>query len=763
MQVSINKNLGLAALLSLGIATSQAQAAICSYTISNEWNSGFSGTITIINNTATVINGWNVGWQYTANRLTSSWNATVSGSNPYSATGLSWNSIIQPGQSVSFGVQGNKNNSLAAEKPTITGAVCSTSPASSRPASAATSSTPTSVAASSVGTGSLSCVIGNADVWGNGAVLNNIVVTNNGAAVGSWSVTLPFAQAISVTGSWNATIVQSGNTVTASGRNLNAGQSVNFGLQLSHASGSNFVVPKCNGTGIGTGSSIAASSRPTSIAASSRPASVAASSRPASIAASSRPASVAASSRPTSAASSSLGTAGTFRVNAAGNITKNGTVLPVQCGNWFGLEGQHEPKDAENNPDGAPMELYVGNMWWANTGRTVQQTMTEIKAQGINVVRLPIAPQTLDPNDPQGRGDIRTGGVLKNHESVRQSNARQAMEDFIKLAATNNIQVLIDIHSCSNYVGWRKGRLDARPPYTDATRENYDFTREGYSCAPVDDPSVIVHAYNEAKWLANLREIAGLSKSLGVNNIIGIDIFNEPWDYTWSEWKTLSEHAYEAISAVNPDILVFVEGVSGTAGGVKQPHGDETINPNWGENMFGAAADPLNIPKDRVVLSPHTYGPSVFVQRQFMDPLQAGCAELEGEAAGDANCNIIINAAKLKAGWDEHFGFLRDQGYAMVVGEFGGNMDWPAKGTVVDQQRWSHITTNVDQQWQNTFVDYMKEKNIQACYWSINPESGDTAGWYGHSYVPQSNEGGWGTWLGFDARKTTLLKRLWSN
>jgi aryl-phospho-beta-D-glucosidase BglC (GH1 family) len=151
-------------------------------------------------------------------------------------------------------------------------------------------------------------------------------------------------------------------------------------------------------------------------------------------------------------------------VDATGNITKNGTVFPVRCGNWFGLEGQHEPKDAENNADGAPMELYAGNMWWANTGRTIQQTMTEIKAQGINMIRLPIAPQTLDATNPQGIGDIRAGGVLKNHPSVRQTNARQAMEDFIKLADQNNIEVLVDIHSCSNYVGWRAGRLDARPP-----------------------------------------------------------------------------------------------------------------------------------------------------------------------------------------------------------------------------------------------------------------------------------------------------------
>jgi len=458
-------------------------------------------------------------------------------------------------------------------------------------------------------------------------------------------------------------------------------------------------------------------------------------------------------------------------VDTTGNITKNGEVFPVRCGNWFGLEGQHEPKDAENNADGAPMELYAGNMWWANTGRTIQQTMTEIKAQGINVIRLPIAPQTLDATNPQGIGDIRTGGVLKNHPSVRQTNARQALEDFIKLADQNNIEVLIDIHSCSNYVGWRKGRLDARPPYVDATRENYEFTREGYSCAPVSTPGVIVHEYNETKWLANLKEIAGLSSKLGVDNIIGIDIFNEPWDYTWADWKRLSENAYTAISQVDPNMLIFIEGISasannqdGTPATITQvPHGSEEINPNWGENLFEAGTSPLNIPKNRLVYSPHTYGPSVFVQKHFMDPAQTACAGLEGDAAADADCRIVIDAAKLRTGWDEHFGYLRAQGFAMVVGEFGGNMDWPQKGSISDRSKWNHITTNVDQQWQQAFVSYMKEKNIQACYWSINPESGDTHGWYGHSYDPVSNESGWGTWLSFDARKTNLLKDLWGN
>ncbi len=460
-----------------------------------------------------------------------------------------------------------------------------------------------------------------------------------------------------------------------------------------------------------------------------------------------------------------------FRVNGEGRITKDGQLFPVHCGAWFGLEGRHEPSNDPTNPSGAPMEQYIGNTFWANggagTGRTIQQTMSEIVAAGINVVRLPVSPQTLDPDDPQGQDPF-----LKNHPSVRVANSRLALEQFITLADQNNIEVVLDMHSCSNFVGWRKGRLDARPPYVDATRDNYDFTRESFSCSATDNPPSVttIQAYNENLWLDDLQTLAGLGQQLGVDNIIGIDIFNEPWDYTWQEWKALAEAAYTAINEVNPDTLIFVQGISATAGNqdgtpdtfTQTPHGDTATNPNWGENLFEAGGDPPNIPVDRLVFSPHTYGPSVFVQKMFMDPAQPECAGLEGDAAGDAQCNIVIDPALLRSGWEEHFGYLKSLGYAVVVGEFGGNLDWPAgQASIRDRNRWSHITPGVDADWQNTFVDYMVDTGIEACYWSINPESGDTAGWYGHAYDPISNAAGWGEWRPFEARKTTLLNRLW--
>lgn len=106
-------------------SSSAVSGSKCQYVVGNEWNTGFTGAVRITNNGTSAINGWTVTWSYSdGTTLTNSWNATVTGSNPYSATNLNWNNVIQPGQSVEIGIQGNKGTSSAAQIPVITGAAC---------------------------------------------------------------------------------------------------------------------------------------------------------------------------------------------------------------------------------------------------------------------------------------------------------------------------------------------------------------------------------------------------------------------------------------------------------------------------------------------------------------------------------------------------------------------------------------------------------------------------------------------------------------
>jgi O-glycosyl hydrolase len=105
-------------------SSSANNSANCSYVVTGDWGSGYTAVIRIKNNGSATINDWNVSWNYSdASRVTNSWNANLTGSNPYSATGLNWNSSIQPGQTAEFGFQGTKNSG-SAQVPSVTGSVC---------------------------------------------------------------------------------------------------------------------------------------------------------------------------------------------------------------------------------------------------------------------------------------------------------------------------------------------------------------------------------------------------------------------------------------------------------------------------------------------------------------------------------------------------------------------------------------------------------------------------------------------------------------
>ncbi|WP_437684172.1 glycoside hydrolase family 5 protein [Sorangium sp. So ce131] len=467
----------------------------------------------------------------------------------------------------------------------------------------------------------------------------------------------------------------------------------------------------------------------------------------------------------------SSGKAGKFRVKREnGKVTVDGQEIQVRGGNWFGLEGQ----DDLQRP--GAMELFIGAMSWADAGakRTIVQTMMELTSSNLkfNTIRLPIAPQTLIEGHKDGDYSSDDPKIRNNDAtSYPYANALEALEDFLKKADQNNLYVILGMHSCSNHIGWRKGKLNDAPPWVDSERENYDYGKDDYTCASGEDE------YNKEKWLADIHKMAQLPKKLGIDNILGIDCFNEPWKYTWAEWADLAKECYDAIAAENDDIIAVVQGVSGShqkPGGQgleldPEPHGDETLNPNWGENLYGQQFYPIQIPRDRLCFSPHTYGPAVFVQKQHVDQSKPECVDKEDEAAAAAGCGLDIErsnpaaVARLEKQWDEHFGYLHDQQFCVITGEYGGVKDWPKNEMEPAlAQMWSHLPAGkrYDWEWQNMYTDYLIKKGMtDFTYWSINPESGDTGGIYLHAYT-DANRSGWGTWTGLDTEKVEMLARL---
>ena len=297
--------------------------------------------------------------------------------------------------------------------------------------------------------------------------------------------------------------------------------------------------------------------------------------------------------------------------------------------------------------------LVVHGLW---TGRNIDSFLEQMQGLGFNSLRIPMAPEALDSRYTSTNG---------------KGNPYDNLIDLLDLSAKRGFSVLLDLHTCN--------------------------FRSGLVGGPEGCPN-----YNAESWYKTLEKMANLSKSYP--HILGIDIFNEPYNLTWKQWRDLSTEAGRRILAVNPNLLIFVEGVA------NQNTDNGGFSAFWGENMVEAAANPPGIPASRLVLSPHAYGPSVAWQDYF------------GASNFPANMPAI---------WDRHFGYLIAKGYTIIPSEFGGRY--------VDK----------DRQWGDAFISYLKGKGIAGFYyWCLNPNSGDTGGILNDD------------WSTVNQDKMTLLRRI---
>ena len=95
------------------------------------------------------------------------------------------------------------------------------------------------------------CTVDATSTWNTGYVLNVDVGNTGPAALPSWTVTLHFAEAPGITGSWGATVSTSGTVVTATNAAYNGtvavGQVASFGVQGTHDG--TFTPPTCSVSG----------------------------------------------------------------------------------------------------------------------------------------------------------------------------------------------------------------------------------------------------------------------------------------------------------------------------------------------------------------------------------------------------------------------------------------------------------------------------------------------------------------------------------
>ena len=349
---------------------------------------------------------------------------------------------------------------------------------------------------------------------------------------------------------------------------------------------------------------------------------------------------------------------GPFATRGAQIIDRSGREVVFKGVNWFGFE------TATELPHGLWVRDYV-------------DMLRQIRSLGYDTVRLPFSVEAVRSTKivaPSTSGGSNAGLVGKT--------PLQAMDVIIDEAGRQGLSILLDLHSLRN------------DGYTDAL---------WYS-----------DRYSEADWIATWQQLARRWRDR--TNIIGADLKNEPHgEANWGEggpadWHAAATRAGNAVVAENPNWLIVVEGTE------KAPVGSAVPGNWWGGNLEGARAKPvvLTVP-NRVVYSPHEYGPGVHLQPWF--------------ATADLQATML---QRWRAGW----GYLVDENRAPVlIGEFGAKQ--------VD-------TTSLEGRWFNALTDYLGAKRLSWTFWSWNPNSGDTGG------VLQAD------WRSIESAKQDALLRLMS-
>jgi endoglucanase len=307
-----------------------------------------------------------------------------------------------------------------------------------------------------------------------------------------------------------------------------------------------------------------------------------------------------------------------------------GKLVQITGISWFGFETSNMVVDG----------LYARN--W-------QTILDQLAALGYNTIRLPFSDDVLKP------GSKPSGINYLLNPDLTGLTSLQIMDRVVDGARQRGLRILLDRH---------------RPNSAGQTDLWYTPTE------------------SEATWIANWVTLA--KRYQGNDTVIGADLNNEPrGPATWgtndpkTDWRLAAQKAGNAILAVDPYWLIFVQGI-------------EHIGNDWywwGGNLEGVAHAPvvLTVP-NRVVYSPHDYGPEVYPQGWFKVPSFPN---------------------NLPSVWDQHWGFIAEQGIAPVVlGEFGGRS----------------VGVDAEGQWQRALIGYMSEHNFGYISWALNPDSGDTGG-----------------------------------
>ncbi len=353
-------------------------------------------------------------------------------------------------------------------------------------------------------------------------------------------------------------------------------------------------------------------------------------------------------------------------------LDKNGKQVWLTGVNWFGYN------TGTNTFDG---------LWNSRLAPSVKA----IADHGFNLIRVPISAELINQ---WAAGEYpRANYNNAYNEELNSMNSLEIFEYFLKLAEDNGIKVMPDIHSANTDASGHNINLW----YTDRVSEN-DY-------------------YSALEWMADRYK--------NNDTIIAFDLKNEPhgkpfegnnaavWNdsKTKNNWKHTAEIAAGKILAKNPNVLIMVEGTEIYPKDIKK-NGDYSSTDDddyffnwWGGNLRGVKDFPVDLGKyqNKLVYSPHDYGPTVYQQPWFkktytFDSLMKDC-------------------------WKDNWFYIYENGTApLLIGEWGGFMREP------------NLT------WMTYIRKLIKENHLNHTFWCFNANSGDTGGLVLDDFTTWDNE-----------------------
>ncbi|HTZ59776.1 MAG TPA: cellulase family glycosylhydrolase [Acidobacteriaceae bacterium] len=335
--------------------------------------------------------------------------------------------------------------------------------------------------------------------------------------------------------------------------------------------------------------------------------------------------------------------AGYWHTSGSKILDSNNQAVRIAGINWYGFETTDEVVHGLNVQD-------------------YKTILEAIQANGYNTVRLPYSNQMVEtPIVPSDISYSNSSGPINT--DLQGLNSLQIMDAVIDYAGSIGLRVILDNH-----------RSEAG---NSAEASGLWYTG----------------AYPESSWISDWQALA--TRYMNNSTVIGVDLRNEPhnassggacWDCGGADdWHLAAERGGNAVLAINPHLLIFVEGT-------------DEYNNNfyfWGGNLQGVQNSPvqLNV-ANQLVYSAHDYGPAESSQAWFN---------------GSTTYDSLVST------WTSYWAYISLNGIAPVwVGEFG---------TLNDDADLQSTTPGSQGQWFSSLVQFLgANPNLSWTYWALNGE-----------------------------------------